>query len=309
MTTDRPAPRTPLLTALRGVCPIPAVAFFDDERLDVDSFLAGIADIAEAGAQSLMWPGFASEYHKLSAAEIALLRTELMAVAQSLGLRVIIAVQDHATRLAVEHAQQAMAAGAAGINLLPPHFLGPSAQQVADHISTVCTALGDGQLVLQFAPGFTGSTLTIDSVLDCAAAHRNLVAVKVETSSLGPAVRRLTDAGLAATVGAAGLHLIEAFGAGAVGVQPGAGFTRLYVDIWRRLVDGDLESARAAHTALLPAIGRWMDSVEHILAADKAVLQRRGVFRSAAVRRPGRALDPEDLAWIDIIVGAVGQLS
>lgn len=296
-----------LLTALSGVCPIPAVAFTDDEQLDVDSFLAGVADIAAAGAQSLMWPGFASEYHKLSAAEITLLRTELMATAQSLNLQVIIAVQEHATHLAIERGQEAAAAGAAGINVLPPHFLGPSAQQVAEHISSVCAELGDTEVVLQFAPAFTGSNLTLGTVTELAAAHHNLRAVKVETTSPGPAVRRLTDAGIAATVGAAGLHMIEAFEAGAVGVQPGAGFVQLYVDIWRRLVDGDLASASAEHTALLPAIGRWMDSVEHILAADKAVLFHRGVFRNAAVRRPGRILDAEDHRWVAAIVAALDQ--
>ncbi|MGI8415644.1 MAG: dihydrodipicolinate synthase family protein [Nakamurella sp.] len=301
------AQASPLLAALDGVCPIPAVPFTQDEGLDVDSFLAGIADIAAAGAKSLMWPGFASEYHKLSDAEVTLLRTELMAAARSHGLRVIIAVQDHATRLAIDNGLAALDAGAVGINLLPPHFLRPSAQQVSDHISAVCAALGDGELVLQFAPGFTGSTLTLDHIVELAAAQHNLRAVKVETSSPGPAIRRLTAAGLAATVGAAGLQLIEAFEAGAVGVQPGAGFVRLYLQIWAQLVAGRSAEARAAHTALLPAIGRWMDSVEHILSADKAVLQRRGVFRTATVRRPGRALDPEDEALVASIIEALGR--
>ncbi len=112
--------------------------------------------------------------------------------------------------------------------------------------------------------------------------------------------RRVFLAGALLLIGYGGVNTIGAWigiavehtvTASAVGVQPGAGFLQLYAKIWRLLTAGDLAAARTEHTALLPAIGRWMDSVEHILAADKAVPFRRGIFRSAAVRRPGRTLD------------------
>lgn len=288
-----------MVAALTGVCPIPAVPFTSAEDVDIDSFIAGVADIHNAGAGAVMFPGFASEFHKLHADEVKLLRTELLRYAADAGLAVIHAVQDHATRLAVRTAREAMDAGAVGINLLPPYFLGPAPGQVIDHVGAVCTALDGAELTMQYAPGFTGSTLTPTDIIEIAARHPNLTAVKVEVASPGPVLRQFAAAGLATTVGAAGLHMVEAFEAGAIGVQPGSGFVRLYVHIWDLLVAGNIAAAREAHRSLLPAIGRWMDSVEHILAADKAVLMRRGIFVDGRVRRPGRDLDSEDIALIE----------
>lgn len=296
--------------SVSGVCPVLAVPFDDRDNVDVSGFVAGVIDVQRAGACGVMWPGFASEFHKLSCGEVDMLQRELLATTKDLRIGAVIAVQDHATHLACDRAVRALEAGAAGINLLPPFLFRPERRRVRAAVSEICRAVGaSGEIVLQYAPDFTGPSLTVDDLLSLRAEHPNLRAVKVEVSSPGPLVRRLSQEGLAVTVGMAGMHMFEALDAGAVGVQPGAGFVALYRRIVDLLQSGERHAATGLFQVLLPALTRWMDSVEHILAADKAVLERRGVFGSRRVRAPGWLLDPEDEWWVEQVVAQLADLT
>jgi 4-hydroxy-tetrahydrodipicolinate synthase len=100
-------------------------------------------------------------------------------------------------------------------------------------------------------------------------------------------------------VGYAGVQLPDAVRRGAVGVQPGCSFVEIYVEMWQRFETADQEGALELHRRLLPYISYWMSSTELIVAAEKLISVRRGLFESPHCRAPGHLLDAEEVAMVD----------
>lgn len=302
MTRSAPTPPPVTDTLLRGVSPVLEVPFREDESVDYDGFSRVVEHVLGTGVTSVMFPGFASEFHKLADDERLHLRARLLDQTNGRAdVAAIVAVQDHATAVAVRRATEAVDAGADAINLLPPHQLGPSQSAVRAHIRTVLAAVAPLPVVLQYAPAQTGTSLDADAIAAIAADHCNLVAVKVESTPPGRLIAALAAGtpSLPALVGYAGLQLPDAMMRGAIGVQPGCSFTELYVKFWQLWESDDQASALALHARMLPFLSYWMQSVELIVAAEKLISKRRGLILTATCRAPAHSLDPLEVAQVD----------
>lgn len=296
------APRSVIETHLRGVSPVLEVPFHTDESLDYPGFSRVVEHVLGTGVTSVMFPGFASEFHKLADDErLRLCSVLLDQTNKRPDVAAVIAVQDQATTVAVRRASEAIAAGADAINLLPPHQLGRSQSAVPEHIRTVLEAVAPMPVILQYAPAQTGASLDAAVITAISSDHPNLVAVKVESTPPGRMIAALAAGtpSLPALVGYAGLQLPDARRRGAIGVQPGCSFTELYIQFWRLWESGDHESASELHARMVPFLSYWMQSVELIVAAEKLVTQRRGLISSAQCRAPAYALDTLEVAQVE----------
>lgn len=285
-----------------GVCPVLETPFTDDEDVDYGSFGRLIDHQISAGVRSVMYPGFASEYHKLSDFERTSLTEFLLnRVKEQVGFRTVISVPDHATHLAVRRALEAVEAGASVINVLPPHQLSPSGESVRHHVRAVASAIAPVPVILQYAPAQTGTALDAAAIALIARDTPNIVQVKVESAPAGPLITALAsqNPALSSVVGYAGVQLIDAMRRGAVGVQPGSSFVEIYLDIWSAWQDGRQGEAIGIHRRLLPYISYWMQNVELIIAAEKRISRRRGLIDGERCRAPERALDAEEIAMIE----------
>ncbi|WP_406348551.1 dihydrodipicolinate synthase family protein [Streptomyces sp. NBC_00144] len=287
---------------VRGVSPVLEVPFRDNGDLDPEGFTTVVDRVLATGVSSVMFPGFASEFHKLDDGERELLTGMLLdRTREEPGVAAIVSVPDHATRHAVAQAESAAERGADALNVLPPHFLGPSREAVLTHVRAVLAAVDPLPVVVQYAPAQTGTALDAPTLHQLAAEHANLRWVKVESAPPGRLIAALAAGTrpLPALVGYAGLQLPDALRRGAVGVQPGCSFTELYVELWRRWEAGDEDGCVALHTRMTPYLSYWMQSVELIVAAEKEISVRRGWFGSAHCRAPGYRLDQEELRMIN----------
>lgn len=290
---------------VRGVSPVLEVPFTESGEVDYGGFDRVVRYVLSTGVTSMMFPGFASEFHKLSEDERWKLTEILLSQTRDRpDVAAVIAVQDHATQLAARRARAAVEAGADLINLLPPHFLSPSRRALVQHIETVLETVDPVPVVLQYAPTETGTSLDADVLGEIQAKHPNLRLVKVESSPPGPLIAELAarNPPLAAVEGYAGVQLPDAVRRGAVGTQPGCSVTEVYVEIWRRLTSADpaeVESGFDLHRRLLPYISYWMLDTERIIAAEKLISVRRGLFASAYCREPAHRLDAEEIRMID----------
>lgn len=289
-------------TLIQGVSPVLAVPFHDDGALDHAGFDRVVRYVLGCGVSSVMFPGYASEFLKLSTTE----RWDLYEILFSHtrgrhDIAAVAAVQDHATRLAVDHATRLVDAGADAINLLPPYQLHPAAEDVRAHIHEVAAAVDPVPIVLQYAPQQTGTTLDASTIAAIARTHPNVRVVKVESVPPGRLIHDLLQQrpALPSMVGYAGVQLPDALRRGAIGVQPGCSFTEIYVEIWRCHSNGDHDGAFELHRRLLPYVSYWMLNSELIVAAEKLISARRGLFASAFCRRPAYHLDEEDLRMVD----------
>lgn len=295
---------------IRGVCPVLETPFDDDGSVDVASFRSVVEHVLDAGVSAVMYPGFASEFHKLDDEERQRLVAELLRVTRERqDAAAIVAVQQHATVLAVRAARRAVDDGADAINLLPPHLFGPSRRDVLDHVGAVLDAVAPVPVILQYAPGQTGTALDAPALLALRDDHPNLRFVKVEATPPGPLIEELASAQppVPGLVGLAGLLLPDAVRRGAVGVQPGCSFTELYVDVWSAYEAGRTGEGDRLHARLLPYLAYWMQDVETIVAVEKLISHRRGWIASPYCRRPGRTLDTAELTQVDRFLAEFGD--
>lgn len=278
------------------------VPFTADGEVDYDGFANVVRHVFDAGVTSVMFPGYASEFLKLSESERTTLTEILLDYTRDNDeIAAVVAIQDHATHLAIRHARSLVDAGTDLVNLLPPYQLGPSAAAVREHVRGVLAAIPETPVVLQYAPHQTGTSLDAATIGALVRDHPNLRLVKVESTPPGTFIAALAEQrpALPAVVGYAGVQLPDALRRGAVGVQPGCSFTEVYVEIWRRYSDGDEIGAIELHRKLLPYISYWMLNSELIVSAEKLISARRGLFASAHCRAPGYELDDEEQRMVD----------
>lgn len=288
--------------AIRGVSPVLEVPFTSDGAVDLEGFRRVARYVLETGVTSVMFPGFAGEFYKLSEWERTTLTETLVDEARAFPESIVItAVQDHATILAVERAKWSVEVGAQALNLLPPYLLQPSTRAIEAHIRAVLTAVPETPIILQYAPNETGTSLNAAGLAAIAADHANLVLVKVESSPPGPFITELAqlDPPLFSVEGYAGVQLPDAFRRGALGTQPGCSFTEIYQEIWRLFESGDHEAGDRLHSRLLPYISYWMLHTELIIAVEKLISVRRGLIKSDYCREPRRLLDQQEIASVD----------
>ena len=92
------------------------------------------------------------------------------------------------------------------------------------------------------------------------------------------------------------------------GVQPGCSFTELYVRIWELLESGQEEAGERLHRQLLPYLSYWMQGVEIIVAAEKLISARRGLFVDPYCRSPRHRLDSTEVSMVDQFLHEFAEL-
>jgi 4-hydroxy-tetrahydrodipicolinate synthase len=287
--------------SLAGIIPIIAVPFTQSGAVDEDSFQALIRHLLHTGATGLTLFGLASEFYKLTDAERSRLQSLLLEETRDSTVAGIISITDHSWEMAVPHAQAAEAEGADALMLLPPFFLGPSEDAILAHVRKVVASVRI-PVIIQYAPAQTGVRLSPDLFLQLRDELPNADYVKVEAQPPGPYVTQLRErsgGSLGTLVGYAGVQMPDALLRGAAGVQPGCSYTEVYVAIYECFQIGDIAGMYALHGALLPYIAYWMQSLELIVAAEKTVLQRRGIIATDYCRHPAYQFDSIENARFD----------
>ena len=301
---------TPTPGVLSGLIPVLETPFHADGTVDEHSFRRVVAHVRDSGARGAMFPGFASEFAKLDDAE----RRDLVAafVAETRDapdFAAVVSVPDHGTVVAVRRAVEAVEAGADAINVLPPHFLSPGRDAVLEHVRAILGAVGSTPVIVQLAPGLTGTTLTAADVAALADEFPALAAIKVESTPPGRVVETLRAAAprLDALVGLAGLHLPDALERGATGLQPGCSVVELYVDLWRAWTEGRREEFDDLHRRLLPYLSVWMTGVEFVVQVEKTISRERGLIDTDVCRAPGYRLDAAERRLVDRFLAEFGD--
>lgn len=287
------------VAAIKGVNPIAAVPFRADGELDETSFSNMLGHLAGTGIDGLTLFGIASEFPKLSDDERDRLATRFISDLAGSGVFRAMSVTDHSTELAVKRARRYQQMGADALMLLPPFFLKPSPQAVANHINQVLEAVTIPVMV-QYAPGETGLPIPPEELAQVAQRYPHAV-FKIECNPPVDYTRAFLQQAPGAHVlnGYAGLYMLQMLAVGGKGVMPGCSFSEVYVQIYRAWREGRIGQAEALHQRLLPWITRWMSHCEYIIQVEKTILRQRGIIASDYCRHPGWTLTPEDRQGIE----------
>jgi len=275
---------------LRGVIPILQTPFDENGRLDLDSLRREVLHVCNARADGLCFPGFASEWWKLSPEEILL---AAKTIRESSTIPVIFNVTAQSTFLAVEQTKAFVDIGCDAMMVLPPFVVPSSPEAVLAHLGAVMDAAAVPQ-ILQYSASLTGVRISIESLKQLEEKYPQFCTIKVDFIPPGPMTSSLVAAfppgQLTYLVGYSGLHLPDFLERGGHGMMSGASHVREDIQAFYSLLDNPKEGLERFNR-LLPLLNLEMQTIDLSIAVHKLLLKDQGVIASDHIRAPAAQLD------------------
>jgi len=294
------------VTTLSGVYPILATPFRADLAVDVEDLARLIDFIVASGADGIVFPGVASEFETLEAAE----RTHLVdVVAARVAGRIPLVVGVSATEgaTAASHSAQAKAVGAVAVMAVAPASLAGHKSAIRDYYAQV--AAEGVPLILQNAPPPAGCALSSEDAIDLVATIDGIHYVKEETLPCGQRITRILAAklpGLAGVFGGAGgRYITDELARGACGTMPACEMTDLHARQFALHRAGDTAGVRKLYYRMLPLLN--FQAVFR-MAMTKEVLRVRGIIASTGVRAAGPQMDAGDRIELAKLLNDIADL-
>lgn len=287
----------------KGVYVIAVTPFEDNGALDLESVDRLVDFYEQAGVTGITVLGQLGEAPKLTAEESRQV-VERMLKRLDGRLPVVVGVSAPGLAPMKELADAVMDQGAAGVMVAPPWTTKTDDQSFAFYQS-VGETLGKTPFVLQDYPLTTNVTIVPKVIDKIIKEVPNCVMLKHEDwPGLGKisALRASSDKGEVRRVsilcGNGGLFLPEEMSRGADGAMTGFCYVEMMVDVVREHTAGNVERAHDIFDAYLP-LARYEQQQGIGLASRKYVLAKRGVIKSAALRKPGPKMSAQDVADVE----------
>jgi 4-hydroxy-tetrahydrodipicolinate synthase len=293
-----------------GVYVIAVTPFADDGALDLESVDRMVDFYEGAGATGLTVLGQLGEAPKLTAEES---RVVVERVLKRLDGRLPVVVGVSAPGLAPmrELSDAVMGQGAAGVMVAPPWTL-KTDDQIYAYFVSVGDALGPTPWVLQDYPLTTNVSIAPAVIERIVRDVPSCVMLKHEDwpgLSKITTLRASSDKGnvrrISILCGNGGLFLPEEMTRGADGAMTGFCYPEMMVSVVREHRAGNIDRAHQIFDAYLP-LARYEQQQGIGLACRKYVLAKRGVIKSATLRKPGPKLSAQDTADIERLLARQG---
>ena len=163
-------------------------------------------------------------------------------------------------------------------------------------------------IVVQDAPGFTGTAMSPELLARIAREVPGVVALKIEAVPPAPKVGRIValDHGSAAVLGGAGgIDFWHELRRGADGTVPGVAMAELFLAVQALHDAGDLDAARTLFNRHLPLIALSSRDMDTFFAVQHQLLSARGITTSTRLRSP-HGEDPGLAAEVVTLMGDLG---
>lgn len=272
--------------------PILQTPFDESETIDRAALVREVEFACNAGAHGIAFPGFASEWWKLTEAEIDC-AAEIVLTAAAARVPVILNITAQATCHAVEAARRFTRMGCQGLMCLPPFIAGTSGAEAFRHVAAVLET-SPLAFMLQWSPSLAGSGMEWRYLAELEKSFGHCKAVKVDFAPPGPTVAQLVSEfgreRFTYMIGFAGLELPDALARGAHGLMGGCGHLEQDIAVFRALEAGTPDT-RERFSRLETLLHFEMKTIHTSIATHKWLLERQGIFQGRRVRAPGSELD------------------
>jgi len=292
--------------SLSGVCPIALTPFTDEGDVDlwgIDS-LAGL--YLDSGVHGLTVLGIMGEAHKLSDAERRVVTRRYISAVGG-RVPVVVGCSAMATRVTVERAHEAEAAGAAAVMVAPPNNVG-NLDLVFEHYRQVAEAVSV-PVVVQDEPVNTGVVMpaafvarVVNEIEGCRYVKLEEAPTTIKITSLLKEIR--TEVGIFGGLG--GMYFYEELARGAIGIMTGFAYPEILVRTYELFSGGREREAREYFFRYLPLIRFEAQLGVGGVGIRKEVFRMRGAISSSHVRFPAPALDKETLRELRDLVELLG---
>ena len=283
---------------LKGSFAVAFTPFREDGEIDYPTFERQIENLSHV-ADGIVLYGMTSEYHKTTDAEKEKLTDIFLRVLKDSPCISVLSVTDWSTEVAVKRAKRNEELGVDALMLMPPFYYNPHVDEIRHHMKSVLEAV-EIPVLLQYAPLATKMYLPPEELVAMSQQYPN-AAFKIEYRPAVEFMKQFFDLkpDMPIMTGWAGLDIVDLYQMGVAGLITVGGFTEVYSAIFRCLRAGDIEGARAIYDKLEKYISVWMASPESLLAIEKEIMARRGLFPSSYCRRPAYHLTKEDHEAVD----------
>ena len=305
------------LERLHGIVPPILTPINGDQSIDLASLRRLIEFQIGEGVHGIWVLGTTGEFASFTRRE----RAEAVeaAVDQVKGrVPVVVNISDAATRLAIEHARDAAAAGADAIALLPPYYYVNEQDELIEHFHRVRSAV-DLPLLAYNIPQNVKAKFGVETILKLGA-DGTIVGLKDSQNDLDWFRQVMTgarerDVKLRGFIGTR--FLIDAgILAGAHGSIPGIANVapRVCVEAYEAARRGDFAAADAATAkiikiAWLSGAARGGSATASNFATMKVALKQMGVLTTGLVTEPLRNLTADEEAKVAELVQSLGLRS
>ena len=206
---------------------------------------------------------------------------------------VVIGVQEPYKTMAISLARYAEKLGADALISLPPYIGHADLETVRDYYTSLVRAVSL-PVFIQNSGGAWGPAMPASFVIQLAREFPQLGYVKEEVDPVPHRLEEYARSGVMKGIfsGDAGRNLLNELPRGSSGTMPACAFIDIDAEVYNLAVAGHTQQAFALFEKLLPTI-----NLENTygMAFTKAILVRRGVFKSARMRgRREWTLDPAD---------------
>ncbi len=291
-----------------GVFTIAVTPFLPDGALDTASLDTMVDFYLDKGATGLTILGMMGEAGKLTAEESV---DVVRRVCARTDVPVVVGVSAPGFAAMTALAEDAMAAGAAGVMVAPPGNL-KTDDQIMGYYRTAAEMLGEIPFVLQDFPLATGVQIApkvIDRIVsDCPTCvmlkHEDWPGLEKIS-----ALRKSATAGqrrISILCGNGGLFLPEEMARGADGAMTGFAYPEMMAEVVRLHHAGEHDRMYALFAAYLPLI-RYEGQPGLGLAIRKYTLAKRGAIAHATLRKPGGVLSAETIAEVERLIALQEQ--
>jgi 4-hydroxy-tetrahydrodipicolinate synthase len=282
-----------------------ATPFTADGALDLDAAQKLAAHLVDSGNDGLVVAGTTGESPTLAEREHDGLLT---AVVEAVGDRafVIAGCGNNDTAHTLARAKAAEATGVHGLLVVSPYYNKPPQEGLRRHFTAVADATGL-PMMLYDIPGRTAVEIASETLVRLAE-HPRIVAVKDAKADLFASARVMAATDLAYYSGDDTLNLAH-LAQGAVGTVSVVGHVaaRQYAQLVAAVDAGDLTTARAIHTRLLPAVVAIMTRTQGAIMV-KAALELLGLTTNRVVRSPLVEATKEQVAALRADLEGAGLL-
>lgn len=286
---------------LRGVLPVFATPFHDDESIDEQTLEKEIAFAYDCGVQGVVM-AMVSETLRLSTEERKHLAELAIRFGRERGV-VIISVGAESAHTSEMYARHAQDAGADAVMAIPPLATALGEAELGKFYRRMLDAVSI-PIIIQDASGYVGRPISMD--LQSQLLHEygpTRVQYKPEAVPMGPKLTELregTQGQARIFEGTGGIMFVDTYRRGITGTMPAVEVVDTVVELWKRLQAGAPDSEIYAIAEPLTSLISLLCNLDAFLVVGKYLLKKRGIFKNTVVRGPvGYHLDEETRLEID----------
>ena len=276
----------------RGIFAILETPFTLHDQMEEGDLEREVDFCVRAGAHGLVWPQLAAEFYLLSEEER--MRGAEIVIRRAAERRpVVIGVQAPMKELAIRLARHAEEKGADAVIALPPYLGHAGLDTAADYYRSLARAV-KLPIFIQNSGSPWGPAMSTEFVIRLAREFPQLGYVKEEVEPVAHRLEQYAHSGVMTGIfsGSAGRSLLNELPRGSSGTMPACEFVDVDAQVYDLATAGKMEEARQLFAKLLPMINL---EETYGMPFAKAVLVRRGVFKTAKMRgRSDADLDKVD---------------